>query len=85
MDPQGVLDPSGGQLSLTLDLHDAAADVPGRVASFLQVRQLLLPGCCPCPTAAVLHVKSGLRVTVLCGGPRLPLPRLGLGAHCSAH
>ncbi|WIA39023.1 hypothetical protein OEZ86_005171 [Tetradesmus obliquus] len=33
---QGVLDPSGGQLSLTLDLHDAAADVPGRVASFLQ-------------------------------------------------
>jgi hypothetical protein len=34
---QGVLDPSGGQLSLTLDLHDAAADVPSRVASFLQV------------------------------------------------
>lgn len=36
---QGVLDPSAGQLSLTLDLHDAAADVPGRVASFLQVKK----------------------------------------------
>eukprot|EP00775_Hariotina_reticulata_P012305 gene12305-12441_t len=33
---KSIVDPEGTHLSLVLDLHDAAADVPTRVASFLQ-------------------------------------------------
>jgi hypothetical protein len=33
---QRVLNPDHQHLSLTLDLHDTATDVPSRVASFLQ-------------------------------------------------
>lgn len=40
---KGLLDPASSHLSLTLDLHDGAADVPTLVASFLQVGLLL---CC---------------------------------------